>query len=418
MLREFFFATCAPIVLAATALVSHPSREGPPRMMMQRCDSVSWSAPTPLIVGDRGRHVVRFPLIASSRGQAVVMGNDIVSYDGRRIPDEPLRVWTLDGRDLGRPNGKFVFAYPRGILRDSTLFMLWADPSDSSRTSDPYKWPGELSSVWAAQFTFGAGWTTPLRIYEGPIEAGPDRSPSAGATSEKTLVEFGRVRRPDSATLLAFRLDGVEWKPVLIPAGREALYPSVAEVGNTILAVFIDSDAGGGYDSNSIFLVRSVDGGRTWIPRLLLSRSGRRPAFDTQLLVDSQRQVHLVWRRETGAQGALGHMMSPDAGRAWTREDETVIAGPANGARAGIDRCGRVQLFYHDLSRGLDKPRLGHAIWSGGWHPGNSHFVNWRVSDLTLHADAKSDLTLVFLGNRSRASDRAPYRTLVSRTLP
>jgi hypothetical protein len=385
------------------------------------CQAPTWTVPALVVPGDDGRHVARFPLVVSDSANEVVMGNDIVSYDGRPIPSRSLSVWRLDGHDLGRPPGDFAFAFPRGILRNGRLHMLWAEPSDETRTTDPYTWPGKLASVWAAEYEQQTGWSTPRQIFEGPVQAGGDRSAAATAMSASSLVEFGWVSQRDTASLLVFRMTETGWATVRIPVGPLAVYPSVVQTGPALVAAFLAPDEGHGYDDNSVYLVRSLDSGKTWTPRRLLSRSGHHPAFDTQLLVDSQQQLHLLWRREEKAFGVLGHMLSPDAGRSWTHPDGLALPGPAFAARGGIDRCGQVQVFYSDQSAGQLRPRIGHAIWNGTWHPDDGRFANMEAWGLTIHARADSALTLVFLGRDAStrtAGEQPPLRTFVSRLGP
>jgi hypothetical protein len=387
-----------------------------------RCDAASWSAPAPVPSGADGQHVARFPVLVSDNADAVVLGNDIVSYDGRPIPREPLTVWSLDGRNIGRPPGHFTFAYPRGAMRSGTLHMLWAEPSDSTRTSDPYAWPGELSSVWGASYSPRSGWSRPSRVFAGMLQAPLDGSPSVGATSDASLVEFGTHMQGYSAFILAFRLTDERWDSLLIPVGPGAFYPSVVQVDSTIVAAFVDAAGGRESDVNSLFLVRSTDGGRTWMPRLLLSRSGRRAAFDSQLLLDSHRQLHLVWRRmEADERGTIGHMMSPDGGRSWTHAEELTLAVPAYLARAGIDRCGQVHVLYADLSGREETSRIGHVRWNGTWHDDGQLFPTFELGGMTVHADTDAALTMVFLGRErdsTSAATSAPYRTLFSRFAP
>jgi hypothetical protein len=392
------------------------------------CVPTEWSTPSILKTGDVSAHVLRFPVVASDSSEAVVMGNDIVAYDGRPISSRPLSVWSLDGHDLGRPRGAFAFAFPRGILRNGVLYMLWAEPSAATRTSDPYSWPGTLSSIWEAHYSAGSKWSVPHKLFDGTIHAPMEDSPSVGARSDDALVEFGTTTQRDGTAVLAFRFVDEKWHEVLIPVGvgvvaSEAFYPTIVENGQAIMVAFVDADVeGGGHDENSIFLVRSTDAGRTWSKRLRLSRSGRRPAFETQLHVDALHQTHLVWRRQDDStHDVLGHMMSPDNGRAWTSAEETRLPGPAYRARSAIDHCGRVHVFYADLSKGQDKPRLSHATWNGAWHTDDQLFRRWEVGGLTVHRRADHALTVVFLGREVSRDPRGlelPFRTLVSHLPP
>ena len=395
------------------------------------CHSLVVNTPTPLRVGDDGKHIAQFPVVASDERNKVVMGNDFL-YDGNPIHPRSLTVWSVEGRDLKRPAGDFTFAFPRGIMRGGVLHLLWAEPSDDARTTDMYLWPGSLTSIWAAEYSQSQGWTTPRRVYSGTINTGPGFSPTVGSAARASLVEFGSTPQKDHSAIITLRYVEDDWRVMLIPAGRTALYPSVVEDGTTIMAVFVDAYIGDGYDDNSIFFVRSRDDGQTWSRPLLLSRSGHRGAFDTQLHLDRNHQLHLIWRRvESSSDDAggrpfspgagrdvLGHMLSPDLGRAWTAAQELALPGPAYRARTGIDSCGLVHVFYRDLSRGGDKLDVGHAIWNGSWSSPALVLDKWDAADLTVHQDLRGALSLVFRGRERPATPSqrtSPFRMLLSR---
>src|SRR5690606_17955684 len=78
------------------------------------CQSMMWSSPR--VLNEQDPTVLRFPALAASHAHVVIAGQTLQSIQQPVVRGGTLSVRFLDGRDLGRPEGNFVFAYPRLIV--------------------------------------------------------------------------------------------------------------------------------------------------------------------------------------------------------------------------------------------------------------------------------------------------------------
>jgi hypothetical protein len=365
------------------------------------CDTLTWTAASPLFAGKRPEKIADHPVMASDSSSLFIIGTNIKFFDGRPLPRQVLTVWSQDGTDIGQPPGDFVFAYPRGLVQGGVLHLLWAEPDSATRTTNLYDWPGRLTSIWAASYSPRAGWSVPRQVFAGTLRAAHR---SLGATARTSTVEFGAtVGSRGETSILTFTLADGNWTVRVIPAPG-GLYPSVVQLGSKIVAAYVAGVADkGGDDDNSVFITRSTNDGRSWDPPRRLSRSGRHAAFDTQLLVDRIGQLHLIWRRGMGdtpdlfgqSPNVLGHMVSPDGGRAWTYPQELTLPSGAYDVRAGVDPCGRVHAFYAEPSSDGERRRLAHAVWQGAWLPPAYGPDSLDVGSLTVHQRTDGSLQVV-----------------------
>jgi hypothetical protein len=164
-----------------------------------------------------------------------------------------------------------------------------------------------------------------------------------------------------------------------------------------------------------VFVQTSSDGGQQWSTPILVSASGRSPAYEVNLLAGRDAALHLVWLQTvSGETTVVRHTRSSDAGQSWSRPTDLGPAAIHAGLRAAVDRCGSVHTVVEDHSQSSDRPRLKYAEWNGQWGTARTLFDTLTTLDADLRAAPDGSLILAFLGRPSESSMTHPPRSLVS----
>jgi hypothetical protein len=181
---------------------------------------------------------------------------------------------------------------------------------------------------------------------------------------------------------------------------QEVAYVALAVYRTRVMIAYV-SPVLGTRDLNSVWFTYSEDGGKSWAPAILVSRSGTRAARDPRLAVTSTGALHLFWGQNyTGGleTHALRHVSSTDGGLTWAAPvDLSAPYAPDQllGVASANDR-----IYVLFTQSGGDK--LAAAMWCGGqWRgvatlPTTQYFVGKAViventdgSPSVLWADAE-----------------------------
>jgi hypothetical protein len=168
-------------------------------------------------------------------------------------------------------------------------------------------------------------------------------------------------------------------------------------------------------DANSVWFRASRDAGRSWTPVQLVSRSGQYPAFQTQLLVNPQGGLHLLWK-QTRSDGAFAirDIRSSDHGATWSQPDDIVPGVQFDGVRSIIDRCETVHVVYEDWNSEPDRVHIDYVRWNGRWSKPVHLFDGFVGMTPDLRLAASGEPELVFVGRPSSIPGR-PFATYVSK---
>jgi hypothetical protein len=182
----------------------------------------------------------------------------------------------------------------------------------------------------------------------------------------------------------------------------------VAAAGRALYVGFVAGAVQrGGEDRNSVFLQASDDGGRTWRPPALVSRSGRFAARELQTLVAPDGALHLVWQQERAAGDPVyRRVASTDGGRSWSAPADLAPPPHASAAQVAADACGTVHLVWVHRDWDADRAHLDYATWrDGGWSAIQHLFPALNVNMPVLHRAFDGRLLLAF---QARPADLAP----------
>ena len=158
----------------------------------------------------------------------------------------------------------------------------------------------------------------------------------------------------DTASIAFIRQRGDKWLVHELPI---ALVPGDADLAirDTGLAVisFIAANPGRNYGrpSNTVFVLRSVDAGRTWSGPIEVSRvEDQGLANRPRLLVDSTGMLRLIWDGSVAVPsiGKLFQAMSGD-GSHWTDGRTWALQGLLFDSPAVVDRCNTIHVIAGQL---------------------------------------------------------------------
>jgi len=396
------------------------------------CQYGEWSSPRALDKVPRGS-MVRDPWLALDRDRGYVVGNDVLWFDESPVRPRPFIATTLDGRDIGKPDGEFWFVRPRAVLDTrGALHVIWAEPDTHPAMIPARVWSStryRLTSLWSATYDPRHHWSPPTLILDRPRGDIWWRGDFATATTDSAGHVIVAVVANGRLLLLVQQNSG--WRTDTLPV-KALDYPEVvARADGPVSIGYIGPDPAGGA-SNSIMFVRSWDGGLTWLPPQAVYRAEQPAPQDVKLLAGGGDTLYLLWTGTLGGgveRGAIHLAISGDGGAHWAIRDTLPVTGAH--LRAAIDGCGGLQVSYvtTTVPAGTAEPRteeemfaaprryeLWYARWDGAWLPPRSPFPDFNCVEMDLRSDTGGDLFLFWSARPVGVTGRdVPFRPFVAR---
>lgn len=406
------------------------------RSSMQRRDNSNcrygeWSPPRTAITSDGGSAaVVRWPSVATVGDRAYVAGTEIAFFTADPVHPSPITFGALGSGRLAPPVGTFRFAYPR-LIADGRggLHLVWAEPADGATPIRSNQWTDQkLTTVWTAAYRPEGGWTIPRKVLTGDellwsnaVIADDDAVPRHWALS---VVDRSSTSPRSRIMLVRFERDSLVASEA--PTPSKPAYSSVAAGGRSVFLGFIapalndrPNEGRAFHDRNSVWFQSSPDGGATWRPATVVSRSGSNGAHHLKTLVAPAGTLHLLWMQtREGARDVIRHVASRDGGTTWSAPDD--LEPPpqlAVGFEVAVDACGKIHVVYEHLD-GTGTPHVDYATWQGHWSPVRHLFPEVRVTGTTLHHAADGRLVIAFLAQPADGPMYAPTTAMYTELRP
>ncbi|HEX6042821.1 hypothetical protein [Longimicrobium sp.] len=342
--------------------------------------------------------MIRSPSVALRGAHGYVVGNDIPLFDSVPSPSAPLIAMTRDGQAIGQPAGNFLFISPRVLLGDDEiLHAFWGEPAAGWQPAVRADWISSATytaSLWHATYTPDKGWSPASPVY---AAARIGWSDGMGDVAPDPVAGLHAVIVDDTArTLVHLAYSEGEWRARRIPGVELPAYSSIAvDDDGQVYVAYVAPDRTVESDANSVFLVRSPDHGRTWLPPRLISRSGSAQATQVHVLA-TQRGVHLVWAQNVTrgvVPQVVRHLVSGDGGDTWSAAEDLDIPDELGSLRTVADSCGAVHVTYeavvYDEQGAEERGGLWYARWDGAWSALEQPFgsLNSTEADLAAGSD-------------------------------
>ena len=359
-----FMAACSSVPHDVPSDRSAQTRWSPPVALTQAEGAVRH--PDLALTGS-GAYIVDFSIVSASTASGENSGTPANPPKTRLRIRSPVGTW-MDG-----PPGSFSFAYPRAAVgTDGTLHLVWGElPAGlmDSMPRTPLSW--DVESVWHASLQ-GERWSVPNRLYGG-LDVSWDRAQTSSLVADREghlHFAFAAVDSAQRGELVHLRLEGGHWS-----RGR-------ARIGDLIgPPVYTDLSAGDGGDvaiayvayhrdsvgdhTNTLFVTRSTDDGRTWTEPYRATQPEQGPAYEPRLARQGD-TLHLLWTQSAAADAnqtvALWHAVSIDGGTRWRSPSRYPLSGMTHQLQAMAAPCAGVFVAISDFSR----LRLLYARLDGG----------------------------------------------------
>ena len=410
-------------LLVLTACVPRPApgdQAEPSRGSAGSCRYASWSDPHAITPAGPVLRALRGPSLALGH-RAFVVGvagleavNPGVSAAGERGVWPPeLRVLSLDGTTAPplRTNRRFWFAVPRAaVSADGTLHVVWGEderaPTREASESDGREL--EVTTLWYARYGLG-DWSRPVQIYRAPAIRWETENVS-GLVLDDSGTRHLAFTATDSTGAVAVHLrsqrgDSTAWRATTWGVDGDAVLgpPVYADVAvhrrGTVAVAFVAA----GRDSvqpqpNAVHVVHSADGGSSWRPSILVTRSGEVPALEPRVGFDSSGLIHVVWRQGRAGEisdGVLWHAQSADDGGTWTNRASVALPLVPTRQQIAVDQCSVVHVVSEAV--GARRAHLAYTRFSlGRWTTPELLFPQYMSERPALGIDSTGALNLVW----------------------
>lgn len=279
---------------------------------------------------------------------------------------------------LSKPPFEGEFYSPRGIVADDGFHVFWAEPESTATPPPPrphYKnYLPVVRGIWTSTYHGGA-WSTPKfvmsrfqsnwRFSQG--SARPDWSPElslafAGLSSGRWTISW-------------ISLQGGPTGISDVSVGTVPLYMALSNPAPSHLVLgYISSDRAIAGDRNSVFAIRSTDGGRSCSAPVRIALSGQQPASDLAMLQGSKAVLYAIWARNTsgetfGAQ-SIGYSSSRDTGKTWSAPEYWDTGETFQNLRVVVDGTNRIHVVYQTT--------LPDGIWPALVYTSRTATSPWR----------------------------------------
>ncbi len=142
------------------------------------------------------------------------------------------------------------------------------------------------------------------------------------------------------------------------------------------------------YDGTNVEYKKSTDGGKTWGGTTTISVESSDPARDTVMCVDSNDNLHFLWKNGTDA--TKHHKCYWVGNDTWTPRIDTI--GIGNWGVLVPDDSGNVHVIFGDLN-GSAKEELSHRVWDGDSWSNKTQIRNNRYGQGNFRVEASINST-------------------------
>jgi hypothetical protein len=350
---------------------------------------------------------VQNPSVAAFETGFVVVGNgpDVFHPDRPPSVEQPFVGRAVDARgavtDIGRPPLGRDFLYPRVVALDSgAIGVFWGEDSSVTTRAAPTSSPRArwASALWFATYAHGR-WRSVERVavlsevswsptaVTTPSLAAGGLHLAVGLTAAHAVVHL--VRRRERWTL--------DTIAVHAPVG----YASLAALDSTTFAIaYVAPDVSTRVrDRNSVFDIRSRDGGMSWSAPSLLQRSGARAATDPVALFTPDGRLHVVWGQSHSAQlqaNSVHHLTLDGSSGAAVGEDSLDASSSLGHLRAMVHQ-GDVLVAFQGVAAN-DRPLVTVSRWRAneGWSASVFGGDRAPARDPALGRDSRGNVVIVY----------------------
>jgi hypothetical protein len=241
--------------------------------------------------------------------------------------------------------------------------LFWVEPNKDSvkiykKHSISFRNPAPpMIKLYNSNYKDG-NWSKPEEIFEAKDILFQDRSQSdlLAYNGKLYLVFYARIANKGNVLVFLMREhNGWHVKEMNKPAFW-GVYVQMIHLPDSrkMLLALIAPNRNNPENRNSVFIARSNNDGKTWTKPKLIVPSGRKQAFDPQLLVLKKGVIHLLFDMATTAGGSeeIWHLISTDGGTTWKMEariktHEEMLGG----LQAVIDDYGDIHILFRSLER-------------------------------------------------------------------
>lgn len=333
------------------------------------CAPLRWSQPLAINGTAQGNYRAETPKVSvGSRGGFIIANQ--ASLDTVSPPETfPLVAWRFFPRGNSSAPVRFTqtdspagnsFHSPEPIVTaDGTLHVVWGDEPVAKPGANAHSillnvWRGNFTGLWHMSYQHGK-WSKPERVAkidELVWNATSHAIPVATADGGFAVAAPALVRSPpgNMGEILIARWHNKRWtvSEVSIHVTLQPGYVTIASQGDTLVVGYMAPALGSASDVNSVFVIRSLDNGKTWGSPILVRRSGSTPAYIPQLLSLHDGSFGLVWNSGPNDRldaSTLSFTRSTDGGLTWSTPSDLAAAEQGD-LRAAVDGCGRVVAVF------------------------------------------------------------------------
>jgi hypothetical protein len=363
--------------------------------------------------------VARFPSIGGYGDQFYVVGNNIPFFDRSPVPVRPLTIWDMraGGSLVEPPAGIYSFVFPKAVVDSKRRLHLFWGESSPPQPPEAFRWgSAPISSIWWATYSPESGWAVPQRVLTGPRVDWDPTTPSDAIIGEDGDIMFALPSDGRTGERTLFHTNHNRWWTTPIPASGS--YMSLAANGRHLFFAYTDAAQTLTADVNSVFLLESTDRGLSWMPPVLVSRSGARGAYELHGVALHDGSLHLLWVQDVGNNSSvIRHVVRRFGSSSWSAPRDLPINAQAGTASLAVapDSCQRIQIVYQDWRKGPEDRRLVHAYFKADWSAPRNLSPEFRVSEATLGSGRGGEPMLVFLAQQVASKNSSPIWMMYSR---
>jgi hypothetical protein len=334
-----------------------------------RCVAGQWSPPDQLMIGRDGLVHVEAPQMVATKGGLAFFGDNalvlnVTDSGFGRIAGWPRGPGMLAGV-IRKPDGHFEpIALPHDLrsfiavraIGDGSghAHVFWGESSDTTSGQSEH-----VQGLMYAQFD-GTRWSTPERVLADTTMTWMLALTAIAAASGDVHIVVPTRHHPDDATIHVRRRASGEWIIQRLPL--KAMYATLAaSPDGTLWLGYIRS--GSPTDRAAVSIVRSTDGGTTWMSPRDIRRTGHGDAYAVRI-VPTAGALYAVWESSPPIAPPAGPMLvvphdrhdslqaavSRDAGLTWTTLRGLSVPTGVGGLEAALGEDGAVHVVFQTMN--------------------------------------------------------------------